>query len=94
MSGEKARIMDFVMSCRVMGKKVEEAVLGYTLQQARAMGAEHVAAPLFDGPRNLPARSFFFKKFMGDEGAELGVALVAVPPEIKLTEADREAVLF
>ena len=70
----QARIVDFVMSCRVMGKKVEEALLGYTLAQARAAGAEHFTAPPTEGPRNAPAREFFAAKF-----AEPGVA--AIDPE-------------
>ena len=41
-AGNDARIVDFVMSCRVMGKKVEEALLGITLARARAAGADRV----------------------------------------------------
>ena len=75
-----------------MGKKVEEAVLGFTMQQARLRGAEHVTAPLFEGPRNQPARGFFAKKFTSNEQAEIDAALVAVPAAIRLTEENREAV--
>ena len=59
------------MSCRVMGKKVEEALLGYTVERARAAGAEHIVAPPADGPRNQPAKGFFAGKFASAESASI-----------------------
>jgi FkbH-like protein len=86
LAGNEARIVDFVMSCRVMGKKVEEALLGYTLAQARAAGADRVMAPPADGPRNGPARAFFAAKFANSGGAAIDPARVGVPPQISLLE--------
>ncbi len=43
-AGSHAEIVDFVMSCRAMGKKVEEALLGYLLEQARMAGASRLTA--------------------------------------------------
>jgi len=83
--GPEARIVDFVMSCRVMGKKVEEALLGYTLAQARAAGADRITAPPFEGPRNGPAREFFTAKFLNGDAA-IDPARVGIPPQISLTE--------
>jgi FkbH-like protein len=78
--GCEARIVDFVMSCRVMGKKVEEALLGYTLAQARASGADRVTAVPAEGPRNGPAREFFTAKFASGADAVIDPAQVGVPP--------------
>jgi FkbH-like protein len=86
LAGTEARIVDFVMSCRVMGKKVEEALLGYVLAQARAAGADHVTAPAVNGPRNGPARAFFGAKFASDSSAAIDPQRVAIPPQITLSE--------
>jgi FkbH-like protein len=82
--GPEAQIVDFVMSCRVMGKRVEEALLGYTLAQAQAAGADRFTAPPVDGPRNGPARDFFAAKF--STGAAIDPMRVGVPALINLTD--------
>jgi len=84
--GTEARIVDFVMSCRVMGKKVEEALLGYTLAQAQAVGASRVMAPLVEGPRNAPAKEFFAAKYSNGDGAAIDPSRVGVPSIIHLRE--------
>lgn len=84
--GGDAQIADFVMSCRVMGKKVEEALLGYTVAQARAAGAERIVASPVDGPRNQPAKSFFAGKFQSTDGASIDVERVSIPSHITLKE--------
>jgi FkbH-like protein len=84
LTGTEARIVDFVMSCRVMGKGVEEALLGYTLARARDAGANRIMAPPFDGPRNGPAKAFFSAKF--SSGAAIDPARVGIPPQICLKE--------
>jgi hypothetical protein len=78
--------VDFVMSCRVMGKKVEEALLGYAQAQARAAGAERIIALPVDGPRNGPAKAFFAAKFSSGDGAAIDPARVGIPPQIRLEE--------
>ena len=85
-AGNEARIVDFVMSCRVMGKKVEDALLGYALAQARAAGAERITAQPVDGPRNGPAKAFFGAKFSDSQTASIELAQVGIPPEISLRE--------
>jgi FkbH-like protein len=86
LAGREAKIVDFVMSCRVMGKKVEEALLGYTLNRAKTAGAERVVAPPVDGPRNGPAKTFFSAKFADTESAAIDLSRVGVPPQINLRE--------
>lgn len=84
--GTEAWIVDFVMSCRVMGKRIEEALLGYTLARARAAGADRVTASPVVGPRNEPAKVFFRAKFFGDDSTLIDLARVAIPPQISLKE--------
>jgi FkbH-like protein len=86
LAGTEARIVDFVMSCRVMGKNVEEALLGYTLAQAQAAGADRILASPVDGPRNGPAKTFFAGKFLNGDGASIDPARVGIPPQIRLKE--------
>ncbi|MFZ0784515.1 MAG: HAD-IIIC family phosphatase [Candidatus Acidiferrales bacterium] len=86
--GTETRIVDFVMSCRVMGKKVEEALLGYTVAQAQADGAGRVTAPAVEGPRNAPGREFFAGKYSNGTGATIDLSQVAVPAFIRLREED------
>ena len=86
LAGNEARIVDFVMSCRVMGKKVEEALLGYMLARARAGGADRVMAMPVDGPRNGPAKSFFAGKFSSREDAVIDLTRVGIPPQISMRE--------
>ena len=81
-----AQIVDFVMSCRVMGKKVEEAVLSHILSQARAGGVDHVIAPAVDGPRNAPAREFFAAKYSSDGRSAIDPARVVAPHFIRMKE--------
>jgi FkbH-like protein len=85
-AGADAQITDFVMSCRVMGKKVEEALLGYTVERAKASGAAHISAPPVDGPRNGPAKDFFAGKFVDADGASIDPSRVSIPPHISLKE--------
>jgi len=85
-TGSDARIVDFVMSCRVMGKKVEEALLGYTVSRAQAAGSSRVIAAPVDGPRNQPAKEFFAAKYLSGDGGSIDPSRVAVPSQISLKE--------
>jgi FkbH-like protein len=85
-SGTEARITDFIMSCRVMGKKVEDALLGYTLARARDGGATCITAPAVEGPRNAPAREFFASKYMNADRTAIDPARVGFPSFIRLKE--------
>jgi hypothetical protein len=69
-----------------MGKKIEEALLGYALAQARAAGADRIMAARVDGPRNEPAKTFFAAKFLNGDGAAIDPARVGIPPQIRLKE--------
>jgi FkbH-like protein len=84
--GSEAIIQDFVMSCRVMGKKVEDALLGFVVEQVRTRGSAKVLAPAVDGPRNAPAKEFFAAKYANGDGATLELDRVAVPAHIQIKE--------
>ncbi len=58
-TGERGRIVDFIVSCRVMGRKVEEAMLYIVIQHARSLGLAEVYAEYLPTARNGPCLAFF-----------------------------------
>jgi exopolysaccharide biosynthesis WecB/TagA/CpsF family protein len=59
--GATATLVDCVLSCRVMGRQVEEAMVWAAIHRAREGGARRVVAPFFPTPRNKPCFDFFMK---------------------------------
>jgi FkbH-like protein len=57
--GSRARIVDFVLSCRVMGRKIEEAMLHVAIKWARLAGVYEVHANYRETPKNKPCYDFF-----------------------------------
>jgi FkbH-like protein len=57
--GHTATVVDYVLSCRVMGRKVEETLVWFAAQRARAAGASRVTAPFFPTSKNKPCLSFW-----------------------------------
>lgn len=58
-SGTNAFIEDFVLSCRVMGRGVEKAMLSTLVKFANAQRFETVRAIYRPTSRNMPCKSFF-----------------------------------
>lgn len=56
--GSTAKIVDFVLSCRVMGRKVENALFHLAIEQAAAQGAKQVIAEYIPTKKNAPCLSF------------------------------------
>ena len=59
LDGSRARIVDFVLSCRVMGRKIEEAMLHVAIRWARLAGAYEVSANYRETAKNKPCHDFF-----------------------------------
>jgi FkbH-like protein len=57
--GTAARLVDFVLSCRVLGRNVEETLLHVAVEHARARGAAELVAEFQPTPRNAPCLEFF-----------------------------------
>jgi len=60
-NSETARVVDFVLSCRVMGRKIEQAMLHLAVEEARALGAARLEARLLPTAKNKPTREVFDK---------------------------------
>lgn len=59
--GNAARIVDFVLSCRVIGRKVEETMLHALVEEVRAWRVHEVFAEYVPTPRNAPCLEFWLK---------------------------------
>jgi FkbH-like protein len=59
LAGSEAHIEDFVLSCRVMGRGVEEAMLHALSESARRRGAARLVATHAPTPKNAPCLEFF-----------------------------------
>jgi FkbH-like protein len=60
-SGKSAIIADFVLSCRVIGRKVEETLLAFACCKAKEMGATEMLAEYRPTPKNKPCLDFFHR---------------------------------
>jgi len=56
--GDVARVSDFVLSCRVMGRKLESAMLAFAAEWAAARGCREVQLNYVPTPRNAPCMTF------------------------------------
>ena len=56
--GRRARLVDLVLSCRVLGRNVEETLLHVAAAEARARGAAELVAEFQPTPRNGPCLEF------------------------------------
>jgi FkbH-like protein len=62
-----AYIEDLVLSCRVLGRRVEQTMLYVIAERARRLGAESLIADFVPTPRNQPCRSFLEQSEMSSE---------------------------
>jgi len=67
--GKEAQVVDFVLSCRVMGRQIEETMIHHLGQRAGKAGGERLLVELVPTAKNAPCRDFFFRVFQ-EEGGE------------------------
>jgi FkbH-like protein len=85
-SPNEVRIVDFVMSCRAMGKRVEDAMLSYIVQQALSQGAEKILAPPKRTERNAPVIDFFSGKYSDPASMSLDLKKTTSPSVVQIVE--------
>jgi len=56
---ECAHIVDFILSCRVLGRKIEETMLAVAIHHAQELGAEKVNVRYIPTAKNKPCLDFF-----------------------------------
>ena len=52
--GDEGHVIDLILSCRVMGRRVEEAIIHIAASKLRAMGASRLTIEYLPTPRNRP----------------------------------------
>ena len=55
----KAQLVDFILSCRVLGRKIEETMLSTAIHYAHALEVEEVYARYIPTSKNKPCLDFF-----------------------------------
>ena len=81
----KARILDFILSCRVFGRQVEETMVHLAATFAHAAGARQLVAELVPTEKNNPCRTFFRErsgfKALSDTTFELNLGNPLAAPD-------------
>jgi len=71
------RIDTFLLSCRVIGRKIEEALLAYIIKLAKKEKAKELIGEFIPTKKNVPARDFYksngFKLANIDNGREIWI---------------------
>lgn len=92
-AGAVCEIEAFLMSCRVIGRTIETALLSFLVEEGRARGFERLEGWFAPTRKNAPAADFYrlhgFRPALERDGAtrwslELAEARVACPPWIEL----------
>lgn len=92
---DRGRIVDFILSCRVMGRKVENTMLHVAARHARQLGLRSIEACYLETPKNKPCLEFWERSgFQRDDSNRFVWTMdreYALPEEIRLVEEpDRE----
>ncbi len=80
-------ICDFVLSCRVMGRGVEETLLHFASLRAREMGWQELLVEGLPTPKNKPCLDFFARALGSDTDAALTWSICgefALPNHVQL----------
>ena len=67
------RIDSFLLSCRVIGRKVEDALLAYIMDQARTAGAKVLVGEFIPTKKNAPAKDFYRTRSFNQSSVTDGV---------------------
>jgi len=59
LQNDRAQLVDFILSCRVMGRKIEETMLHIISERAKADGAQVLTARHIQTKKNQPCLRFF-----------------------------------
>lgn len=60
-NGNSARLSDFILSCRVMGRNIEQLMLAVTVEYCRSRGLQELIATYMPTAKNKPCLDFWLK---------------------------------
>src|SRR6185295_251640 len=75
-AADRMHVDSFLLSCRILGRTLETAVLGFACERARARGASKLSAEIIETERNTPVRDVYKRHGFAELGAgrfELGL---------------------
>lgn len=70
LKNDYCQVVDFILSCRVIGRKVEETMVFTAIQYAKKMGLKNVKAEYIPTPKNKPCLEFWEKSGFEISGSE------------------------
>jgi len=76
---DRLQIDSFLLSCRILGRTLETAVLGFACQRARALGAATLRGEIIATERNTPVRDVYQRHGFTDLGGGLFELPLAQP---------------
>ena len=80
--GDTTEVVDFVMSCRIMGRCVERTMISVAAQAADRLGTSLLTAELLETAKNAPCARFFEELAPAEEGLHnMPVAEFSSAPE-------------
>jgi len=66
----------FLLSCRILGRTLETAALGFACERARALGKTQLSAEIVETPRNTPVRDVYARHgFEAGQGGQFSLSL-------------------
>ncbi len=89
-AGRQYRVDNFLLSCRVLGRGVEHAVMRWLAEHAERLGLREVVLPFIKTERNQPAEAFLFSLGAAEFPFLAGVAALA-EAQLRVDEAPRPA---
>lgn len=89
-NGEKGTLVDFILSCRVMGRKVENAMLHMAACEVKKLGGKLLEATYSPTPRNRPTLDVFRASGMleRDDGIFIAetLSILALPEQVSIAQ--------
>ncbi|MEY2931221.1 MAG: hypothetical protein RL033_1970 [Pseudomonadota bacterium] len=67
--GERLHVDSFLLSCRILGRTLETAALGFACERALARGAQKLSAEIIETERNTPVRDVYRRHGFAELGA-------------------------
>ncbi|MGC1434900.1 MAG: HAD-IIIC family phosphatase [Terriglobales bacterium] len=77
---DSCRIMDFLLSCRVMGRDIEQVMLAVAVQCCRGLGCAELTAKYLETAKNKPCLDFWMKSGFAYSEAENSFSWAAAQP--------------
>jgi FkbH-like protein len=81
---DSLHVDSFLLSCRILGRTLETAALGFACDRARVLGKSRLSAEVVETPRNTPVRDVYTRH--GFEAQPGGVFALSLEKAIRVPE--------